>query len=192
MHKQVYTGANGMVWEYVYILDRIANDLNSNSDKTIARQNVLLCILLSVVVVETFLNQFFQDLVLKAPYRGHKVFISNGLKSRLSIDRKIKRWPEKVLGNKLNIETGIGKQFIELKDLRNRLMHFSMLGNVNIDGKEFDAFSDISFYESLKISDALNASNVAEETIYEILMLSGFTGDTLKSQFLKWTGKRHV
>jgi hypothetical protein len=192
MTRQVYTTSNGMVLEYIKILDRVVNELNSISDKRVRVQNILLSILLSIAVVETFINLFFQVTVLKSPYSLHKEFIANSLKSFKSIDFKIKKWPKMVFGKELDLTTGIGKQFVDLKNLRNRLMHFSTLGNVKIDGKGFDTFSDISFYESLEIPDAHNASNVAEETILEILKLSGLTGDKLTSQRLRWTGKRHV
>lgn len=192
MAKQVYTTSNGMVWEYIRILDRIISNLHPTRDKDELRQDISLCILLSVMVVETFMNLFFQDKVSKAPYDRHKGYIFTSIRRRDSIDYKIKNWPKRLFKTGLDFSSGIGKKFNDVKNVRNHLMHFSSIESLNIDGHEIHGLSNIGLYESLQISDAINAVEVVEETIIEILKLSDLSGSFLIAQTQRWTGKGHA
>jgi len=192
MAKQVYSSSNGMVWEYIKILDRIVSNLRPTCNKDELRQDISLCILLSVMVVETFINLFFQVIVSKTPYDRHKDYICKSLRRRDSIDFKIKNWPKRLFKRGLDFSSGIGKKFSDVKNLRNRLMHFSSIEPLNIDGHEIHGLSNINFYEALEVSDAMNAVKVAEETIFEILKLSGLSGSNLAAQMRRWTTKGHA
>jgi hypothetical protein len=192
MAKQVIASSNSMVWEYLEILNRIYYSLNSTADEKELRQNICLCILLAVTTVETFLNIFFQILVNEPIYGKYKTYILGSILERRSIDYKIKHWPKKLFNQSIDFASGAGKQFLELKELRNQLMHFSSNETVTIKGVDLHNVSNISFYESLEIADAEKASNMVMGIIEEILKLSGLSGSELQLRMLHWTGAPHA
>jgi hypothetical protein len=192
MGKQVLASSNSMVREYLEILRRISSGLSSVADENELRQNICLCILLAVTTVETFLNLFFQIQVNQSKFRQHKRYILDCLTKRKSIDYKIKNWPEKVFDKSVDFTKGIGKDFLELKELRNQLMHFSSSETFSIDGVDLHNVSDISFYDSLKMRDAEKAYSTVFGIIEEILKLSGLTGPQLSGRMLHWTAVPHA
>ena len=187
MSKTVYSSSNSMVWEYFGIVYRLAAALDSDDDQK-RRQNTALCVLLAVTAVEAFFNLYFQVLVTASPYSEHEQSIRHWLSKPRSLDAKITEWPKRIFKQPIDMSTGIGKRFADLKRLRNKLMHFSDLQkSVPIAGTHIHNFSDITFYENLKDSDAWNAYHTALRFIVEVLKLEGGTDEALAVRTVRWT-----
>jgi len=179
-----------MVWEYLAILRRIIQKLNSISDEKERRQSIALCIVMAVTVVETFLNIFFRLKVKEPNFISHERYLLDCLSNRKSLEFKIKNWPKSILGLTIDLTTGIGKRFSDLKDKRNELMHFTISDEpVIIENIQLRNFSDLSSYHSLQDSDAYGAVATAEDFIQAILELSGVSDSKLNGRMLFWTGR---
>lgn len=117
-----------MVWEYFQCLRRMAQRVRQIQDKSEQKQEIALCIIMAVTVVETFLNIYFRVIVSEPAYSKHKQRVLNDLSFNpypKSLDEKLKHWPKDILGQTLDLGSHIPKEFFELKKRRNRLMHFS-------------------------------------------------------------------
>lgn len=170
------------------MLRRQTRNIQDITDEKELRQTICLCILLAVTTVETFMNLFFQVLVNKPEFAAHQSSILESLKQRNSLDFKVKNWPNELFGKGIDLTQGVGRDFVTLKDLRNRLMHFASSETVNIDGVALHNVSDISFYERLTAKEACDAEHTAACFIEEILKLSGLKDSSLQGRMLHWTG----
>ena len=187
MPSKVYSSANSMVWEYYAIIQRLTSQLDPTDAKSY-RQDIALCILLAVTAVECFLNLFFQVLVTKPEYSTHDSFIQDSLKRRRSLEYKIKNWPKKVFGKQIDLSTGVGKRFVELKEHRNRLMHFAdVQRELSVSGAKLHNFTDITFYHSLEKRDAWKALHTSLVFVVEVLKLASKNEKQLAGLTVQWT-----
>jgi hypothetical protein len=116
---------NRMVWQYFAALRRSVDDLDRVSDQDEQRQEVALCIMLSITVVEAFLNIFFRVVVSDPAFSRYAQRVLTDLNQRRSLDKKIRDWPRDILGRGLNFDEPAPKSFLAVKNLRNSLMHFT-------------------------------------------------------------------
>lgn len=89
------------------------------------REDTTLAVFMAVAVVEAFLNIFFRGVVSEPDYAVHEARLLDDLKRRRSLDFKLRKWPKDILGSELNLTSGIGPDFIALKERRNGLAHFT-------------------------------------------------------------------
>ena len=163
----------------------------SKSDESDIRKFAVLCIFLAVTVVETFLNVYFRVLVSNDAFKQHQVRIIEDLDTRKSLEYKISNWPKLLFNREFDQTKGVGKGFKELKDLRNKLMHFtSSHESLKINNFELKGLSDISFYHNLSVDDAHTADLIAIKTITELIRLSGVSEEQLSATLVHWTGER--
>jgi hypothetical protein len=190
MTKTAYGSPNSMVWEYFAPLRRIGSALYSISDESEKRQNVAICIFLSVTVVEAFLNIYFRTKVAESAFKHHETYFLKTISKPKPLEFKLREWPKVILGASIDFNNGIGKRFLDLKELRNSLMHFTYTyQTIEIENTKIHGLGDIGFYERLTEADAVNSIITAEDFIQEILRLSKYSGDGLTRAMLFWTGK---
>ena len=180
---------NTMVMEYWQLLSDLVYPEHPKTDPNDIRRQVALTVLLSVTAVETFVNIYFRLLVSQDAFKNYERRIINDLKHRISLEEKLVKWPKLLFGREFDQSKGIGQEFKELKDLRNKLMHFTTshetlkIGEIEIHG-----LSDISFYHKLTTEDSLRAETVAHRTMAEVIRLSGKSEEEVKAEMLRYTG----
>jgi hypothetical protein len=179
-----------MVWQYFEALRRLVHSVQESDDDSIRRQNIAICIFMGVTVVETFLNVFFRVAVCEEGRRHREKEFLDDLDHRRSLDYKIKNWPSKILGQEIDLRSGIGGDFSNLKDKRNSLMHFtSTHDTLNIGGLVIKGVADTSAFDNLVPDDAVFALKAAEGIIALILRMNGATDKQLPWAIQQWTGK---
>ena len=184
---------NTMVWEFFGALRRLCiriTEYQEESDSEI-RQDVAVAIILAVQCVEVFLNVYFRVLVSEEDFADkEKQIIADLENPRFGLECKIRDWPEKVFGKKLNLGEGAGQRFIALKNLRNRLVHFtSSHQTIEIPGIAIQGLADISAYQSLSAQTALDALFTSEDFLCEVFSLRGIDSENLSHALHSWTGR---
>ncbi len=193
--NKVVSSPNMMVWQYFQALRRLcyAIEQHEGHDKETIQQDAALCVILAVTGVEIFLNVYFRVLIDEEPYKNDKhaaACILDDLKNQVSLEKKIKKWPNTVFGKKLNLGEGVGQLFTNLKTLRNKLVHFSSSHEpIELPGFKIQGMADTSIYASLNAQSATNALEVAEQFICEIFDLRGISEQERPHALHAWTGK---
>ena len=149
-----------------------------------------LCIFQSITTVETFLNLYFRVIVSEKEFKRHEKYFLKTIEDRKSLEYKLNNWPKMILGHSLDLDTGIGKAFVELKKLRNSLMHFvSSHETVKIPNMEIQGLANIDHFQNLRIEDAKNALTVAEKFLCEIFRLRGIKEEGFNYMLRLWSAK---
>jgi len=182
---------NRIVWQYFEALRRLVNRLDPATDVTALKQDVAVCIMLAVTVVEAFLNIFFRVVVSEPGFTQHKKRVLEDLEKRKSLDYKLKNWPRQVFGRELDFAAPVPSSFLALKDTRNDLMHFTsnhktlvLQPGVNIEG-----LADTSAFDTLTVDNAADALDLAEGMVGELFRLRGTPDNQLPHALHLWTGK---
>ena len=122
-----FSSPSRIVWEYFAALRRLVAQSRSAEGESERRQCSALAIVMSVTVVEVFLNLWFR-VHAEQHHTSEAVamLISElGHPRPWSLDKKLKNWPKRYLGNELDLSSGPGAEFMKIKDLRNSIIHFS-------------------------------------------------------------------
>lgn len=183
-----------MVWQLFEALRRLCfrlNESHAEENESAIRQDAALCIILAVQCVEVFLNVYFRTLVTEPGLKdAAEKIIADLASTQCGLDRKIKEWPLLVFGKKIPLDKGAGQQFINMKNLRHRLMHFtSSHETFTIPGVEIQGLADISVYNSLSEKSGIEALQVAEAFLCEVFTLRGISAEKLPDQLHSWTGR---
>jgi hypothetical protein len=180
-----------MVSRYSACLRRLVLAVQLQKDGDEQRENIALCIFLAVTVVEPFMNLFFRILIEESEHQAHRARILDDLNRRISLDKKIRSWPELLFGRQWDLSSGTGKAFADLKEKRNALMHFTSTHESisEIPGILIHGLADTEVFDSLQSCDADVALKVAEDSICDILQLSGQTEKEQLGGLHLWTGK---
>jgi hypothetical protein len=189
--ERVLSTPNRMVWQYSECLRRLAQDACEQQEGNPQRQTVAVCIFLAVTVVESFLNLFVRILIEQPEYACYRAKILSDLNSRIPLDRKVRAWPQLLFGRAWDQSTGSGKQFSDLKDKRNELMHFTSTHEsvTEIPGVLIHGLADTIVFDSLQAQDAALAVRVAEESICALLELAGQSPEGAARGLHYWTGR---
>ena len=189
MTSFIKSSPNSMVMEYWNLLRNIVYSDHKNCDEKIIRQHVMLSILLSITVVETFMNIYFRLLVSHGKFKKYEHTIINDLDNRMSLEKKLIKWPKLLFDREFDQSKGVGLEFKELKDLRNKLMHFTTTHEtLKINDIEIHGLSDTSVFYNLKLEDCYQSESVAHRTMAEIIRLSGKTEEQVKAEMIHYTG----
>jgi len=187
--NKTLSGPNRMVWEYFSALRRLCYRVVTNENRTEIPQDAALCIILAVTGVEVFLNAYFRIMISEEPYKHRKKQILDDIVKQASLDKKIKEWPEKVLGKRIQLNSGVGLEFANLKKLRNKLVHFSSSHEtIKLPGATINGLADTTVYESLDANSAIRALEIAEQFICEIFRLRGVEEANINHALHLWTG----
>lgn len=188
--NQTLASPQTIIWHYLNGLRRTCARCVNESNLEFQKEDAAQCLMLSVTVVDAFLNVYFQVLVNTDKYTFAKSEIDSGLKRKIPIDRKIKEWPKLLFDKSINLGKGAGQKFMDIKGKRNSLVHFSssyetleLPDNVFIHG-----LADISFYESLTSDDALAALNATENFLREVFKVSGHSEESVHHCMHLWAG----
>jgi len=159
-----------------------------------ARQDAAIAVVLAVQCVEVFLNIYFRVLVSEREFSHAAERICRDLEdTRFGLDRKLKEWPKLVFGKKLSLGAGAGQQFVLLRNIRHRLMHFSSSHEtLSVPGAEIHGLADTSVYASLSRDSAVKALHVAEDFLCEVFALRGISVENLPHALHSWTGRPPV
>ena len=181
---------NSMVWELFQALRRMCNRLSVEKNEEIIRQDSALCIILSVQCVEVFFNMYFRTLASESEFTHASERLLVDLKNtRFGLEQKIKQWPELVFGKKLSLDKAAGQEFVALKDLRHKLMHFSSSHeSIVLQGIAIHGLANASVYDSLTAKSAFEALHTAEAFICQVFNLRGASPEKQKQNLLLWTG----
>jgi len=181
---------NRIIWQYFQCLRRIINRANIDTDDEEKKQDVALCIFMAITIVEAFINIYFRIIVEEQGFAQYKALIVKDLKSHKTIDYKIRNWPRRIFGKTLNFSEGIPKQFLELKRLRNELMHFkSSHEAMHMPGVSVYGLADTSALDDLDISKAFLAHDIAEGMLIQLFRLRGIAENEMSSHIHLWTGR---
>lgn len=185
-----FSSPNRMLWQLAAAMRRAASRANVIENEGEMKQEVLVCTLLAIAVVESFLNLFFRVLVEDEHFSQHKDRILKDLAPPfLGLERKIREWPEAIFGGPLEFESGLGKEFMELKSKRNALMHFqSSFSSFSVPGIAFEGFANTDVFDSLIPPDAARAVQVAEGMVAEILRRRGLPEHLVGMNVRLWLG----
>ena len=179
-----------MIWCYFKALRRQVHDIMNLQIELVQKEDVATCVFLAITVIEAFVNIFFRIVVSEQQFNGHEQRVLKDLSCRKGLDNKIRKWPEDILGRSIDWTCGIGKEFMDLKDLRNSLMHFtSSHSKLEINGIHIHGLSDTSIFDALSAEKAVTALAVAEGVIAEILRIRGYPEEEVKHGLHLWTGK---
>lgn len=185
---------NAMVWSTFRSLDRIAQEVENSEDKNYIKDKVAISLVLSVTVVETFLNMFFRILIENPKYQEHKEMVLNDLdlegnEKRKGLKYKLNNWPNKVLNKNINFDKGVAKEFDEIRQKRNALMHFtSKYEPISIPGVEIKGLANTEVFDNLKKEDALKNALIARDFIGQVLTLGGTSEKELPHAMHHWLG----
>lgn len=188
--KKVLASPNNMLWRFYASLNRQVNSANQAKGDAERKQNVAVCIILAITLIEAFLNIFFRVVVSEKEFSQFSQQILDDLDRRASLEYKIREWPKLVFGKSIDFRNGIGKDFVALKDARNWLMHFtSTYETIVVDNMTIHGLADISRYEALGDEDAARALHTAQGTIAEIIRLRGIPRQDIPYHLQSWLGK---
>lgn len=186
---------NRIVWNYFEALRRRVAAVPEKCDEPTARQDIVVCTMLAVLTVETFLNVYLRVVVSEDAFRQHEAGLLADLRRRRSLDYKLRSWPTRILGKSLDATSPIPARFLGLKDRRNQLMHFTSTHETVqwIEGESraivVQGLADTTTFDSLDRDDATGALEVAEGMVCEILRLRGIPDEQLPAALHLWTGK---
>jgi hypothetical protein len=136
------------------------------------QEDVLACIVLAVAAVDVFMNVFFRYLVTLAQFSEHESSIRQDLNQHMGLEKRLRQWPEKVLGARIDFGQGIGQKFDSLRNLRNDLMHFSYEPtDIDLGAFEIRGIAYLDVFNDLSVSDASSALATAEGMVAELLRM---------------------
>ena len=180
---------NKMIWEYFDSLREMVRNVQDADERNIQRR-VLPCVFMGIAIIETFLNTYFRILAEKASCSSCCEQTLKEIDDNMTLDRKIKTWPKRFFDKEIDLSQGIGQRFMNLKNLRNKLMHFkSSYETVDLPGVQMQGMVDISSYEVLDRNVAFESLAIAGEMIEEIFNLEGINPDQIKHCLHLWAGR---
>ena len=179
-----------MVWQYYESLRRRVIGVAGTTDEGAVRQDTATSIMLAVTVVEAFFNVFFRVLVSQSNYVQNEARLLKDIERRKGLEYKLKHWFPEIIGRPLDFNAPAPKAFVELKDLRNKLMHFtSSHQTANVTGLQIQGLADVSVFHSLTAKDAFDALTTAEGMVCEVFRLIGYSEQEIPYHLQSWTGK---
>lgn len=149
-------------------------------------QDCSIALMLAVPAFDVFLNSYFA--IFAAGTGRFDAFLSD-CRGRISIDEKLRRWiPRHIPGALPDLTSGRLKAFLDMKERRNKLVHFwSDLGATGRIGETtIENLADTTVYHMLHRHDAYRAYFAAEDAVREVLRLAN--GPQPEEGLLNWTG----
>jgi hypothetical protein len=184
----VLSSPNRVVWEYFFSLRQLSSQAREAPSPEMARQAAALAVVMAVTVVEVFLNLWFRVRVEEQGIEVNRQSFLADLERRASLEQKLRRWPARYLGTALDLNSGPGAQFSELKKLRNSIIHFiSSHQSFEAEGFAIHGLADTSQYDALDSASAVWAHETAENTVAEVFRLAGLAD--IRGALHAWTGR---
>jgi hypothetical protein len=168
---------------------------SDRSRSTQKKDEIVLSLFLAVAAVEIFVNIYLRVLVSQPDFQQHEQMVFddlnvNGQTGPKGLDYKLRHWPPKILGKSLVWQGGSAREFDEIRDIRNVLMHFtSSHDTATFPNMIIEGMANTTIYDGLTSQDALKALHAAEGVVAEILLRSGWTREQIPQGLQAWTGK---
>ena len=181
---------NHIVRSYFDIARKTAHEVVNSTLENDKCSKSAVTILMSVAAVEAYINIFGRMWVEQIPGFVHAKKILDDLKNRKFITYKIRTWPKFFFGKNLDLAHGGGRDFLELIEKRNYLLHFTsdyhtlQFENVTIKG-----LVDSTVFDSLTAADAVDAICKAEGFIEAWIRLQRLEEYNVVNATASWTGK---
>ena len=180
---------NSIIWTYFRILTNSSNKISSIENEKEKKETIFITIIIAITVIEAFINIYFTLLIESEKYSSHRKKILYDLQKRISLDRKVKTWPKLLFKKNIDFYKGAGKEFKELKIIRNKLVHFiADYKNRDVGNIRINKLIDISEYEKLNEDYAKNIPEVVLDFTSEIFLLSGCKKENIPHQIHLWFG----
>ena len=181
----------GIVREYFESLRWLSLEAQNSEDPRHARRLAAIAIIQAVACVEVFVNLWFRAHVSESKKEKLQETLLRDLEARTSLEKRLATWPKRHLGRELDLRDGPGLAFVELKNLRNAIVHFvSTHETVHKPFLIIHGLADTSEYDALLGTDAKKALIVAESFVTEIFRLAGFDVVTTERALAVWIAKR--
>jgi hypothetical protein len=189
--KMTLASNHKIIHSYYNILKNLLTDFRKADHKDEKREMAFLIIITSVTVMETFLNIYFYLLASEEMYIDHFEQIKREINdTSFSLDKKIKSWPQLLFKKKIDFSRGVGQKFQNLKNLRNRLLHFhSRHHEINMINFRITKLLDISIYEYLDEYDVDGCVKVVVDFAVEIFRLAGGSEKFIGEFIHQWFGE---
>ena len=180
---------NHIVRSYFDVARKLTQEAADSTSDADRRSKSAVSVLMAVAAVEAYINIFGRMWISQIPNFINAGKIVEDLNKRKPITHKIKTWPKLFFGKGIDLSEGIGHDFLELIETRNRLMHFtSDYHTVQFENVTIKGLIDITAFESLTPEDAEEAIYIAEGFIEAWIRLQGFQEHHVKSATAHWTG----
>lgn len=154
------------------------------------KQDIALCIVLSVTAVEAFVTVYFRIVVSEVGFTQHLPKLKADLKTMLPLAKELEQWPKLLFGRPLDMAAGPGKAFATLATHRNKLIHFkSSHQSISFGAMSIHGLAEMSALDALTPADAKSALNVAEDVLGELFVLRGIAKAEVPHMLRGWTGK---
>ncbi len=182
---------HSLIWHYYECLKRQIRRVPTDDTDAVQKQELALALFLAVSVVETFVNAFFRVVIEEDDYRVHRERVLKDIQRRASLEAKIKEWPKKVLGHRLDPSTPNVKRFLDLKNHRNALMHFvSSHETIELPGPVYiHGMVDMTAFETLSPENAAEYPAIIRNFAFEIFAARGIAEERLLHSFQRWFGE---
>lgn len=186
---QTQSTPNRIVWEYHRSLRLLAQAAQDSPMADVARQQAALAVIMSVTVVEVFLNIWFRIRVEESGSARDRSSLMDDLSKRKSLDFKLKTWPRRYLSKPIDPQSESWAAFSKVKELRNKIVHFtSSHHSVDIGQLKIHGMVDTTAYDALQGAHAIEAVWAADDLISEIFRLAGCSDVEIRSLMHLWTG----
>jgi hypothetical protein len=147
-------------------------------------------IILVVGAVEAYLNIVGRLWVEQVPDFEHADRIRKDLARRVPFGTKLRTWPEMLFGQPLALDAGTPKEFVELVELRNYLMHFtSTYDTLQVENVPIRGLTDMTRFYQLDAPAGRSAVDLAESTIFELIRLQGLSEERVLMAGTMWSGR---
>lgn len=158
-----------MVRQYSLALNRLVERVPAPERSDERRQDIAICIMVAVTMVEVFVNAYFQALIQHEPFAIHRAWIMRDLQDRRSLSRKLLDWPRAVFGRTIDEADPKVRQFRDVLRLRNDLVPFRREEGRMRLGDQAVRMIDTAAFDCLTVDDAVRAANSAYAAIHWVL-----------------------
>lgn len=187
----VLSSPNRVVWEYFFSLRLLVAQAREAPSAELCRQAAAMSIIMAVTVGEVFFNLWFRVRVEERHTAAEiQSFLRNLSPPYLSLDRKLRQWPQRYLGRPLDLSAGPGAAFVTLKNMRNAIVHFtSTHESLSLGGVTIHGLADTTEYDNLSHERASWALQTTENVVAEVFRLAGLSPESIPRAVHAWSGK---
>jgi hypothetical protein len=179
---------NSILWRYFTCLRRLAREASEAADRDLQREASALAVFMAVSAIEAFLNIWFRTFSEAGPLVRHRQTIMTDLSQRRGLRYKFTTWPKMCFDKGFSLDRPPANAFLSLVERRNELMHFTTdYDSIEVPGVALQGLVDITAYQSLKATDAVNAVRIAEEIVGEFFRLQDASGEDVLRHMHYWT-----
>jgi len=188
--NKVLASNQTIISSYYNILRKLVFDYKDAINENEKKEKALLVVIMSVTIIEAFLNIYFYLLVSEEKYSQHFEQISKEISNTsYSLDKKIKNWPVLLFNKGLDLGSGVGQKFQNLKNLRNELLHFQSDHNeLVVENIRISKLLDITVYEKLAEYDVESCQTIVLDFASEIFRLVGIQENKIGAFIHLWFG----